>query len=99
MNDKKNKSCFNKIIIIGLGIISFLWFIIRVIPKPSRAAYPCQQAAFPFASTFVLWLVANVFSIKLVKTAWSRLSRGKITIGVIHACWRYWFIFDDFCLE
>lgn len=40
----------------GLG--SLIWFLIRVLPKPSRAAYPCQRAAAPFASSFVLWLLA-----------------------------------------
>lgn len=44
-------------IIVGTGAL--LWFLIRVIPKPSRAAYPCQQAAFPIASAFVLWLTAT----------------------------------------
>ncbi|MBN2715807.1 MAG: DUF362 domain-containing protein [Deltaproteobacteria bacterium] len=40
------------------GLASLVWFLVRVIPKPSRAAYPCQQAAFPVASAFVLWLSA-----------------------------------------
>lgn len=39
------------------GLLSLIWFLVRVIPKPSRAAYPCQRAAFPLASGFVLWLV------------------------------------------
>ena len=39
-----------------VGLVSLLWFLIRVIPKPSRAAYPCQRAAFPIASGFVVWL-------------------------------------------
>jgi len=39
------------------GFLALLWFLIRVIPKPSRAAYPCQRAAFPLASAFVLWIV------------------------------------------
>ena len=42
------------------GLVSLLWFLIRVIPKPSRAAYPCQRAAFPVASAFVVWLTAVV---------------------------------------
>jgi hypothetical protein len=46
------------------GIGSLLWFLVRVIPKPSRAAYPCQRAAFPVASGFVCWLLA------LVSTRW-----------------------------
>jgi Domain of unknown function (DUF362) len=43
---------------LGAGIGSLVWFLVRVIPKPSRAAYPCQRAAAPFASAFVIWLVA-----------------------------------------
>ncbi len=41
-----------------MGLFSLLWFLVRVIPKPSRAAYPCQRVAFPVASSFVIWLVA-----------------------------------------
>ena len=40
------------------GFTALAWFLIRVIPKPSRAAYPCQRVAFPLASGFVLWVVA-----------------------------------------
>ena len=39
------------------GLVSLIWFLIRVVPKPSRAFYPCQRVAFPFASGFVAWLV------------------------------------------
>ena len=39
-------------------IASLAWFFIRVIPKPIRATYPCQQAAFPMASALVLWFLA-----------------------------------------
>jgi len=38
--------------VMGLG--SLAWFLVRVIPKPSRAAYPCQRAAAPLASGFIL---------------------------------------------
>jgi len=37
--------------------MSLVWFLVRVIPKPSRAAYPCQRAAVPLASGFVLWIL------------------------------------------
>ncbi len=39
------------------GLLALIWFLIRVIPKPSRATYPCQRAAFPLASGFVVWLL------------------------------------------
>lgn len=40
------------------GALSLLWFLIRVLPKPIRATYPCQRAAFPMAAAFVVWLLA-----------------------------------------
>lgn len=45
-----------KLVFFVLGILSTLWFLIRVVPKPSRAAYPCMQATAPYMSAFVLWL-------------------------------------------
>ena len=40
-----------------LTALSVGWFLVRVIPKPIRATYPCQQAAFPLLSCFVIWLL------------------------------------------
>lgn len=39
-----------------IGIAALAWFAIRVIPKPSRAAYPCQKAALPIVAGFIVWL-------------------------------------------
>ncbi|MHC4174724.1 MAG: SMP-30/gluconolactonase/LRE family protein [Planctomycetota bacterium] len=39
------------------GLVSLIWFLIRVVPKPSRATYPCQRVAFPLASGFAAWLL------------------------------------------
>lgn len=44
------------------GLVSFIWFLIRVVPKPSRATYPCQRLAAPLASGFVVWVVGLVGS-------------------------------------
>ena len=41
-----------------MGIFSTLWFLIRVIPKPSRAAYPCMQVAAPIMSGFFIYLLS-----------------------------------------
>jgi uncharacterized protein (DUF362 family) len=40
----------------GAGLLSLVWFVFRVAPKPSRAAYPCQRAAAPLAGGFVIWM-------------------------------------------
>ena len=55
------------------GVIAVIWFLLRVIPKPSRAAYPCMRVAYPIASTFVLYLLAlatSAFALNQVKIRW-----------------------------
>ena len=47
-----------KILFFVTGLSSTIWFLIRVIPKPSRASYPCMQAASPYMAAFVIWLLA-----------------------------------------
>jgi hypothetical protein len=42
------------------GVLSLIWFLVRVIPKPSRATYPCMRVAAPLASSFVVWLLGLV---------------------------------------
>ena len=51
-----NRITWQKLLTIVIGLVATLWFLIRVIPKPARAAYPCQRAAFPIATGFLLWL-------------------------------------------
>jgi hypothetical protein len=50
-----------------LGGISLAWFLIRVIPKPSRAAYPCMRATAPFMSAFVMYLLSLFATIHIMK--------------------------------
>jgi len=59
---------FKKLILIGLGLSSTIWFLVRVIPKPSRAAYPCMQASAPIMSAFVLYLLSLFGGV----TAWMK---------------------------
>ena len=47
-----------RISLLLLGFTSTVWFLIRVIPKPSRATYPCMRAAAPLMSGFVIWILA-----------------------------------------
>ncbi len=54
---------WQKLVFIFMGIASTLWFLMRVIPKPSRATYPCMKAAAPLASTFVIYLLGLSSSI------------------------------------
>jgi len=51
------------------GFIAFLWILLRSGTNPRRLTYPCQQAAFPVASSWVIALgalLAGSFIIKLL---------------------------------
>jgi hypothetical protein len=50
-----------------IGILSTIWFLIRVIPKPQRATYPCMRAAAPFMSSFVIYLLTITGAAFLLK--------------------------------
>jgi hypothetical protein len=59
-----------KIVYITISLLATIWFLIRVIPKPSRATYPCMQIAAPVMSGFVLWILAvtgTAFAFKKAK--------------------------------
>ena len=60
-----------------VGLISLAWFLIRVIPKPSRAAYPCQRLAAPLASGFVLWITSLIGSTIIYRRAGSCLQKSR----------------------
>ncbi len=58
-----------KFIFIMLGTLSTVWFLFRVIPKPSRAAYPCMRAAAPLMSGFVLYILGLMSTLLVFKRA------------------------------
>ena len=47
-----------KFLFLIIGIVSTIWFFIRVIPKPSRATYPCMRVAAPFMSGMIVYLLS-----------------------------------------
>ncbi len=69
---------WKQIYLIILGFFALIWFLVRVIPKPSRAAYPCQRAAFPLASAFVLWLTATLSSAMLFVQFKKNIRKNKL---------------------
>lgn len=64
-----------KIYLVIIGLASLIWFFIRVIPKPSRAFYPCQRAAFPIASAFIIWILGAIVSARLFRHARTSLQK------------------------
>jgi hypothetical protein len=68
---------------IVLGLASTLWVLIRVVPKPSRATYPCQKVAQPLAAGFIVWLLGLVGSSLIIHRARSLFQRHRYVVGVI----------------
>jgi hypothetical protein len=62
------------------SLFALIWFLIRVIPKPSRAFYPCQQAAFPIATSLIIWLIGMFTSITFYRRAKSYLQQNKYSL-------------------
>jgi hypothetical protein len=62
---------------IVVSVLATLWFLVRVIPKPSRATYPCMQVAAPVMSGFIIWLLALTGAAFAFKKAKHRLLEAK----------------------
>jgi uncharacterized protein (DUF362 family) len=71
-----------KLTFIITGIVSTIWFIVRVIPKPSRATYPCMRVAAPMMSSFVIWVLAVAGSVGAFRKAKLNFERANYMYGV-----------------
>ena len=65
-----------------LGLLSCVWMLIRLIPKPARATYPCMKVAFPIASSFICWVIGLFSSVFLFKKGRQWLVQSRVWIGV-----------------
>jgi len=77
------KNTYVKLAFIVTGIVSTIWFLIRVIPKPSRATYPCMRVAAPMMSSFVIWMIAIVGSVGAFRKARLNFARSNYLYGTL----------------
>ena len=68
-----------------LGIVSTAWFLIRVIPKPSRAAYPCMRTAAPFMSALLVYLLSFSGSFLAFRKARANFHRARYAMAGVFA--------------
>ncbi len=64
-----------KITFVVTGVFSTIWFLSRIIQKPSRVTYPCMQVTAPVMSAFLVWLfslLTAVFSFKKGSFFWRK---------------------------
>jgi hypothetical protein len=77
------KSTLLKITFIITGIASTVWFLVRVIPKPSRATYPCMRIAAPIMSGFVIWLLSLAGSVAAFRKARQNFIKSNYLVGAL----------------
>ena len=68
---------------IVLGLASVIWVLIRVVPKPSRALYPCQKVAQPLAAGFITWLLGMAGSTLIMRRARHLFHAQRYMVGTI----------------
>ncbi len=68
-----------------MGIGSTIWFLVRVIPKPSRATYPCMQTAAPLMSAFVVYILSFSGAFLAFKKAKANFYKSRYTIAGVFA--------------
>jgi len=64
------------------GLVSLIWFLLRVIPKPSRALYPCQRVAMPLASGFVAWLIGIAGTVVAFRRARGLFRQARVRLAI-----------------
>jgi hypothetical protein len=68
---------------IVLGVVSIIWMLLRVIPKPDRITYPCQRMAAANAVAFITWLFGTAVAATFFKKAFRKLRESKIPVAVL----------------
>ena len=70
-----------RLVFVIMGTLSTIWFLVRVIPKPSRAAYPCMRTAAPIMSGFFMYLITLVTTPLLVRLAGRKFRQSMYVAG------------------
>ncbi len=85
-----------KVIFFITGVASTVWFLIRVIPKPQRATYPCMRAAAPVMSGFIIYLLTLGGSAIFFKKAYSRFMQARYWPALVSIiiCFGFFFAFS-----
>ena len=60
-----------------IGALALIWFMVRVIPKPQRASYPCMKVAYPLMSGLVIWILGITGISASVKLFFNNLRNKK----------------------
>lgn len=74
----RNSGFRYKILFLITGFFALVWFLIRVIPKPCRANYPCMKATMPLAYSFMAYILSITGSVVFFRKAYNRLRQKQV---------------------
>jgi hypothetical protein len=72
-----------KFLFLAGGLLATIWFLVRVIPKPSRATYPCMRAAAPLMSGFIIYLLSLAASVVAFRKAKDRFLNARYAAAAL----------------
>ena len=84
LTDAQNNSRTNRcarLIVPLAGLAALIWMLVRVIPKPSRAEYPCMKLAAPIAGGFVAYIAGMAIALFSFKNAARLFGKGKWSVA------------------
>lgn len=68
-----------------IGLAAVVWFLVRVVPKPSRAAYPCQRVAAGIGGSFLAYAIGIIASFSLCHRIRRHLTKP-VTAVLVTSC-------------
>lgn len=66
-----------------LGIAALIWFLVRVIPKPSRIDYPCQKVAAPLAFSVLSYIAGYLGMVFFFKKTKALLQKRRFSLAIL----------------
>src|ERR1700694_2963321 len=64
------------------GFLALAWYLLRVVPKPDRAEYPCQRVAAPLAWGFLGYLLSLSTAVLALRKAGRHLGQARYPLAV-----------------
>lgn len=65
------------------SILALFWVLIRVFPKPSRAAYPCMKVAIPLASSLIIYITGLLASVVIFRKAFRKITESRYALAAL----------------
>ncbi|HPY01405.1 MAG TPA: hypothetical protein PKV04_08540, partial [Candidatus Marinimicrobia bacterium] len=77
----KPLSGWSKLLFPITGLLALIWVVVRVLPKPTRATYPCMRVAMPLASGFIVYLIGVIASATAFMKAKKMLAKSRYILA------------------